>query len=206
MISQIDIEKQQIEFHRWFADDGDSTHRLLYDLNENSVVFDLGGYEGSWAKNIHDRYKCHLYIFEPIPQFEEQIRQKFQNVQSVKVINSAASNITSTCTISFRADASSMFGDGQSIDIHAIDIADFIRSQNISIIDLMKINIEGAEYDVMEHLIKNNLHTIVNNFQIQYHLNIESYSSRLNWITSELLKTHTRTYSYQYVWEGWKLK
>ena len=30
---------------RWFADrKGDQTLRLVYDLNENSVVLDLGGY------------------------------------------------------------------------------------------------------------------------------------------------------------------
>ena len=31
---------------RWFADRGDQTLRLDYDLNENSVVLDLGGYHG----------------------------------------------------------------------------------------------------------------------------------------------------------------
>lgn len=36
-----------IEVVRWFQDQGDKTLRLNYsDLNENSIVFDIGGYLG----------------------------------------------------------------------------------------------------------------------------------------------------------------
>ena len=37
---------------RWFADRGDQTLRLDYDLNENSVVLDLGGYHGSCSEHL----------------------------------------------------------------------------------------------------------------------------------------------------------
>lgn len=201
-----DVETQKIEYLRWVTDNGDGTHRVNYDLNQNSIVFDLGGYQGNWAKTIHDKCRCHLYVFEPVVEYQTKIRQKFEGDELVKIIGAAASNMSSTTSINISGDASSMFTDGNNTDILTIDIVEFIRSENISFIDLMKINIEGAEYDVMEHLIRNNLHTMINNFQIQYHLNVKSYDARLEWITSELVKTHIPTYSYRYIWEGWRLK
>lgn len=43
---------------RWATDKGDSTHRLNYDLDENSIVFDVGGYLGKWAELIYAKYGC----------------------------------------------------------------------------------------------------------------------------------------------------
>ena len=51
----VDAPVQNIQALRvapWLADNGDKTYRLDYNLNENSVVFDLGGYEGQWASDI----------------------------------------------------------------------------------------------------------------------------------------------------------
>ena len=36
----------------WIKDKGDKTFRLNYDLHEDSLVFDLCGYEGQWASDI----------------------------------------------------------------------------------------------------------------------------------------------------------
>jgi hypothetical protein len=33
---------------QWYADSGDSTLRQQYDLNENSIVFDIGASVGDW--------------------------------------------------------------------------------------------------------------------------------------------------------------
>ena len=40
------------EIDKWFKDRGDHTHNITYDLNENSVVMDLGGYTGVWGQQI----------------------------------------------------------------------------------------------------------------------------------------------------------
>jgi FkbM family methyltransferase len=53
------------EFDRWFADGGDEKYRYNYSLNEDSLVFDLGGYEGKFTERIYHKYKCNIYVFEP---------------------------------------------------------------------------------------------------------------------------------------------
>jgi len=51
-ISYFDHESLQ----RWFRDNGDRTHRINYDLDRDSIVFDLGGFEGSWSADIFEKY------------------------------------------------------------------------------------------------------------------------------------------------------
>ena len=57
----------------WFRDNGDKTLRLNYELNEKSVVIDLGGYEGQWAADIFCKYVCSIHVFEPVKKFADNI-------------------------------------------------------------------------------------------------------------------------------------
>lgn len=44
------------QVQKWIRDNGDNTHNLNYDLDENSIVMDLGGYTGVWAQQIIKKY------------------------------------------------------------------------------------------------------------------------------------------------------
>ena len=50
----------------WVRDNGDHTLRLDYDLNEDSIVFDVGGYRGDFTSAIFNKYNCNVYVFEPV--------------------------------------------------------------------------------------------------------------------------------------------
>ena len=58
-----------------------------YNLNENSIVFDLGGYKGDFAAKAYEDHKCNVYVFEPVKSFYERIRNKFQGNNKIKVLN-----------------------------------------------------------------------------------------------------------------------
>jgi len=75
-------ENDKIQAQRvisWFADKGDETLRLDYDLDENSTVFDIGGYKGEFARDIFCKYNCNIYIFEPLKDFFEISKKRFIN-------------------------------------------------------------------------------------------------------------------------------
>ena len=40
------------EINEWFSSKGDFTYSLNHDLNENSIVIDVGAYKGIWAEKI----------------------------------------------------------------------------------------------------------------------------------------------------------
>ena len=64
--------------YRWIDDKGDSELRLNYNLNEDSVVVDLGGFKGDWSALISEKYSCNIHIFEPVREFYLQFCSQHQ--------------------------------------------------------------------------------------------------------------------------------
>jgi hypothetical protein len=80
------LKLNEQEIRRWFRDNGDHTHNINYDLSENSIIMDLGGYKGLWAQQMIDKYNPHVYILEPVPVFYETMLTKFSNNKKVRLI------------------------------------------------------------------------------------------------------------------------
>jgi FkbM family methyltransferase len=199
--------EQQERFDKWFEDRGDKTLRLNYDLDENSVVFDLGGYEGQWTSDIFAKYCCWIDVFEPVDDFAQQIAERFRRNQKIRVHNYGLADENKTARLALSQDGSSAFKDGgQVTEIKLIRAQEFFTSHNISHIDLMKINIEGGEYELLEHLVESGLIKKVSNVQVQFHDFVPDAERKMRRIQEELEKTHRLTYQYLFVWENWVLK
>ena len=69
--------------------------------------------------------------------------------------------------------------------------------------DLIKINIVGGEYEVLEILLKNNMISIFKNIQVQFHdFIVDNAKERMNAIQKKLALTHVLTFQYEFVWEN----
>lgn len=190
---------------QWFADNGDYTHRLNYKLDNNSIVFDIGGYVGWFTEQINNKYGSKIYCFEPLINFYEQIEKKFIKNENVFVFPLAISDENKKEIIYLNKDASSIFQKiGQPIEINCITLDKAMQDNKINKIDLIKINIEGQEYSLLKYMIKNSLHLKCENIQIQFHRFIEDCDLKYNDIRHELEKTHHLTYYYPFVWENWE--
>jgi FkbM family methyltransferase len=189
----------------WFAINGDKTLRLIYNLNRNSIVFDLGGYEGQWASDIFSMYQCKVFIFEPVTEFFNKIKSRFKQNENIFVYNYGLSSKNTKLQIAKCNDGSSIFNEKgcEKEEIFLRNILEFLQEHNISAIDLIKINIEGAEYDLLEHLIQSNFITNIINLQIQFHDFVPDAEVRMKAIQEKLAKTHHLTYQFPYVWENW---
>jgi len=190
----------------WFANSGDKTLRLNYDLDQESVVFDLGGYEGQWASDIFAKYRCTIYCFEPVKPFAKNIEARFSKNDKIRVYQFGLSDTDKKVKISHSASASSIYRGGGVEEIRLVRAIDFMARNNIGKIDLMKVNIEGAEYDLLEHLIEAGFVKSIFNIQIQFHDFVVNAKERMRNIQKSLEKTHELTYQYEFVWENWKLK
>jgi len=190
----------------WFAINGDKTLRLNYDLDQESLVFDLGGYKGQWASDIFAKYCCTIHCFEPVEGFAKNIETRFAKNEKIFVHHFGLSNADKKVKISHNATASSIFrGEGKE-EIRLVKAIDFMSQYNINRIDLMKVNIEGGEYDLCEHLIEAGFVKNIANFQIQFHDFVPNAKDRMKEIQKSLEKTHKLTYQYEFVWENWKLR
>lgn len=193
---------------RWYEADGENTLRIDYDnLNENSIVIDLGGYKGEWASNIYSKYLCNVFVFEPASRFYQQIKKRFERNPKIKLYPFGLGSQDKEEKIYLNAESTSIHkkkGTPENISIK--NFATFLKQNDIKKIDLIKINIEGSEYDLLEFLIENNLIEQIENIQVQFHNFVENAEARMKKIQNNLAKTHTLTYQYNFVWENWKLK
>ena len=189
----------------WLRDEGDKTLRLNYGLDATSLVFDLGGYEGQWASDIFSMYLAHIHVFEPVPQYAESIRHRFGRNPKVIVHGFGLSSDNGTARISMAGASSSLYRAGSLYaDVRFVRAADFIRDNHIGQIDLIKINIEGGEYDLLEHLIETGLVRNTVNIQVQFHDFVPAAGPRMLAIQKSLAVTHVLTYQYPFVWENWR--
>lgn len=196
---------RDLNINNWFRDNGDSTLRLNYKLDENSIVFDLGGYHGEWSEKIFNKYKCDVHVFEPINSLYVGIIKKFSNNKKIKVYDFGISDVNETRYISLDKDGSSFYTNKENkIQCKVKSIIDFIKTENIQKIDLIKINVEGDEFKILQKIIDENLVDNFNNIQVQFH---EFYPNAVNLrleLQEKLKKTHHLTYNYDFVWENWE--
>ncbi len=198
-----------IQVKKWFADGGDHNLRLNYpELTSGSIVFDLGGYLGDFTADITERYNCKAYIFEPHPEYFSKCIERFSSNENVTVLNYGLADKNGEFLLSNRLDGSSFINPNHSqkdgIKCTIRDFFGVLNELDITSIDLMKINIEGGEFSLMEHIISCGKQSIVKQYQIQFHKFVENAVERRKEISYALSKTHVRTWCYTFVWENWR--
>jgi FkbM family methyltransferase len=170
--------------------------RYRYDLTPDDIVIDLGAYQGEWAKEIYERYKCKLICVEPTEHISKP--------EFAKVINKAAGTHNGKQSFGGAYYYTSSFEPGGT-EYDCFDIAELLQLYDE--IALLKINIEGAEYDVLNHIIDKYLHVRIKNIQVQFHqIEGRPFQKWYGEIESKLLQTHSAEWRYPYCWENWKRK
>jgi FkbM family methyltransferase len=195
---------------KWFRDGGDHTHNITYDLNENSVVMDLGGYTGRWAQQMINKYNPNMYILEPIGEFYNVMVDKFRSNNKVRLMNVGASTENKTDELFMSDDplegdgTSSTLKDGKSVEVQFYNIETILNKWNLNIVDLIQINIEGDEYPLLEDMLKTGVINKFKNIQIQFHLGINGDKERRDKIREGLENNGFKEkFNYPFVWESW---
>jgi FkbM family methyltransferase len=186
-------------------------HLLDFDLTEESIVFDVGGYNGDYAANILCRYLSTVHIFEVVPAYCRNMRHRFLRNPRIQVHEVGLAGRTREESL-FPAEAgSSIFldrtGVGERISIRLVQADEFIRSLRLGHIDLMKLNIEGGEYELLEHLLQAGWAERIQNICVQFHEEtVPDASARMYAIQKTLARTHRLTFQFEFVWENWQRK
>ena len=101
------------EIKRWFANKGDQTHRLDYELDKTSIVLDVGGFEGDFAASISEKFGSKVFLFEPVKSFYEECRQRFSEDSNIVCIQAALSDTSGKATMKVDGNASSIHLDSE---------------------------------------------------------------------------------------------
>ena len=207
------IRQDIVSLNQWFADNGDYTHNINYELNNDSVVIDLGGYYGLWVDEILKKNNPNIpniILVEPVPEFYNHLVTKYENYEKIKVMNVGVSTDKNeaTKTLYVSSDGSSTnfnINVKSVIQIKTMPIDKILSDNNINQVDLLQINIEGDEYGLMEYMIESNTIDKFKNIQIQFHLGIDNDIERRNIIQKNLVsKGFKNKFDYPFVWESWE--
>lgn len=195
----------KVEITKWFADNGDYTHNITYDLTEESVIMDLGGYTGVWAQQMIDKYNPNVYILEPVNKFYEGMVNRFLNNSKVHLLNVGIGTEDKDGFIFMSGDASSSnLTKGESISVKINSIDTILKKWGLNEVDLIQINIEGDEYPLLEHMLETGSINNFKNIQVQFHLGIENDIERREKIRDGLTKNGFKNnFNYPFVWESW---
>lgn len=192
---------------RWLKAQGEEVLRFQYDLKPGSVVFDVGGFEGNWAAEINRRFGSRIYVFEPVAAFVKTLQERLGNNPNISIHPYGLAGTDSRESITLLHDASSLFQPGPNKEeILLRNVKPVLEELGITHIDLMKINIEGGEFPLLERLIETGDIKNVADIQVQFHPFVTNASARYAALAKHLRKTHTLTWSYPFVWENWRRK
>ncbi|MEL7099354.1 MAG: FkbM family methyltransferase [Pseudomonadota bacterium] len=178
------------------------------DLPEAPVVWDVGGFEGTWTDHILSvRPAAQVHVFEPHPRFADALTSKFAAAPGVHVHGFAVGGADGTLALDDTGDASSAFGHTEgTLEGSVRDVAAFWHQTGLERVDLVKMNIEGGEYDLLPAMLDAGLMQRVYRLQVQFHLFDPSLLQARDAIRARLAETHICAWDYPFVWEEWRTR
>ena len=160
----------------------DESLRFKYDLNPEDIVLDIGSYRREFADKIIEMYGCKVECFDALD-------------------NRAAWMFTGKIAMGGNYLYTSIYADDTDKEYFCVDIADYLGKE----IALVKMNIEGGEYELLKYIISKGLMKNIRELQVQFHL-IDGIDSkgRYKRLSDDLSLTHKLTWRTPFVWENWK--
>jgi len=171
----------------------------LFRLNKNSIVIDCGANTGNITSFLSTTGAA-IYSFEPDPIAFEILHKRCKHRKNIICINKGiwdknailnlyrhhkmleeADFTVSSSIISEKENVSS----GASTEVEVIDFIEFLQSLNKKV-DLIKMDIEGAEIEILKKIIQTNSFTL---FKTMY---VETHETKIPGQKEELAKIKTQ--------------
>lgn len=181
--------------------------------NANIVIF--GGYLGLSTQDWLNIFPNATFdIFEPVPQYAEQIRQRF-NSENIRLHPYGISEFAETREFRLLGDATFAEGSlrstfkkklpGVVIPVKFKSIVNLAALLSPKIY-ILEVNIEGGEYELLPLLSKSNLLTRVDHLFLQFHDVGKKTNELIESVRADLSKTHNLEWSYHLIWEYWRIQ
>ncbi|PIZ52014.1 hypothetical protein COY27_01515 [Candidatus Woesearchaeota archaeon CG_4_10_14_0_2_um_filter_33_13] len=157
-----------------------------FKIRSTDIVFDIGGHIGSFSMYAAIKAtKGKVYSFEPLPEnyqiFKSNIEQnKLSNIHlEQKAVSDKGGVGQLFLCKGTHSGSSSLFyrNTKDTVSIKRITLTDFFEKYKISKVDFMKIDCEGAEYDILFSLPKKQLSKI-KRISMEYHDTINHHTHR----------------------------
>lgn len=146
-------------------------HTFIADfIDSNSMVVDLGANDGIFTEKIYSTFGCSIFAVEPVPQLFSKIKadekvKKFNYCIAGKNEPIKLNTWPNKCASIYQHDDGTQ---NQSIVVHGMTFDYFLKAHNIKNIDLLKVDIEGAEIELFSSLSTEHLR-VIKQITIEFH-------------------------------------
>jgi len=191
------------DINDWYKDKGDETLMLDWPINANSVVVDLGAYWGRWSIAMSKRHNSQIFAYEPVKKFYNEAVRKLTGHQNVKLFNYGVWTEAGTIGVGVKEDSSGIHTNATKEPCEFRNVSDVMKDLP-GPVDVMCMNIEGAEYDLLDAILARKLVKNVKFLVIQFHdVKGIDLHARMTRIRDGLSMTHDLKWQYS-VWECWE--
>lgn len=177
------------------------------------AVMDVGAADGTWTATVRQLHRARVYAFEPLPDQCQALKIRFAGDESVSVHCYGLSSADGIAQLSLLGLGSSVYTDRilsvfdepapQQVVVQMRDVVRVMDELGILEVELLKLNIEGGEYDLLDRLIDTGYIERVGSIVVQFHEWFEDAYARRRRIHRGLARTHTIDWDYPFVWERW---
>lgn len=165
---------------QWFGNQYGGFYLAQNSIDKSSIVYSIGiGEDISFDKAIMDRYGCKVFAFDPTPKSVVWVKD---NVAAQNFVFSPIGVAKEKGSRKFYLPINNNHVSGSihdiktinnsnSIDLKFDSLSNIMKDNNHSKLDLLKMDIEGAEYEVIDHIQKNNID--IKQILVEFHPHFE---------------------------------
>lgn len=185
---------------------------FTWPLTQDSIVVELGGYQGRWTLEMSRRYHSRIYTFEPQPWAYKKLRMVTIDLPNVKAFKTALGLGDGTfpmgswgndgCSFLKPEDGVAAMGEGEMRNISSM-----LGWLGLTHIDLMMMNIEGYEFPLIPYLFDTGLmpHAI-ERLVVQFHLFADPTGAQYYAIRQRIEQDYRILFDYGTTLVAWERK
>jgi FkbM family methyltransferase len=149
--------------------------RVISAMEKRGIcIFDVGANKGQTARQYRSRFPgAEIYCFEPFPDSISELQKQFSDDRKIHIVPRAVAQQNGTATFYVNEfDATNSLlprpvndrryypksaGPKETIEVEVINLDDFLKENSISMIDILKFDIQGGELSALrgaESLLK----------------------------------------------------
>lgn len=189
---------------KWKQANGDETLALQWAIDENSTVWEIGGFEGRWAGQIVDKYDPYLNIFEPTKWGYGKCSALFFDNDKVNI------NRYGLWVLDCHLPLYHPGNDGASLILphERSEVCEFrdVYMELTDEVDLCLMNVEGSEFVLLPYMIGNGLMRNIRQFWCQFHPLVDEWEKRYLRIHEGMKATHRVKWNYFPTAVAWERK
>ena len=183
------------------------TDRFDFPLTADSVCVDVGAFEGRWSHAIATRYGCTILAYEPVLRFFLIAGETLKDCPKVALMNCGLGANFRMQDFHIQADSTGMFSTAPEVErVTIMPLVPHLRSTAFPFFDLLKLNCEGSEAEIIEHILEQKAARMFGRILVQFHPIFPNFEQRYAAIAEGLSATHECEARKPWVWERWVIR